>query len=116
MSPTTVASPTARQMSYLRSLAMKTGTSFSYRAPAAGKPGDQPATRTEDTRRDARIERHERDSETLAYATAVQDEEVSGYGASAAWRASGPPPRAAAAPKPARGGEWGGGAHRARTL
>src|SRR5487761_2375178 len=98
MSPTTVVMPTARQMSYLRSLALKTGTSFTY--PRARGQASREINRLDgltDTRRDAALVRDEGERERFAYATGVQDEEVSGYGSTATWRTSAPP-RSAAAP------------------
>ena len=99
MSPTTVVMPTARQMSYLRSLALKTGTSFTY--PRTRGEASREINRLrglKDTRRDAALERDEGERERFAYATGVQDEEVSGYGSTATWRTSAPP-RSAAAPR-----------------
>lgn len=98
MSPTTVVMPTPRQMSYLRALALKTGTSFTY--PRTRGQASREINRLrglKDTRGDAALERDEGERERFAYATGVQDEEVSGYGSTATWRTSAPP-RSAAAP------------------
>jgi hypothetical protein len=92
MSPAqTAVAPTTRQMSYLRSLALKTGTSFTY--PRTRGEASQEINRLrglKDTRRDVALERDEGERERFAYATAVQDEEVSGYGSTATWRVSAP--------------------------
>jgi hypothetical protein len=91
MSPTTVVMPTARQMSYLRSLALKTGTSFTN--PQTRGEASREIDRLrgmKDTRRDAALERDEGEGERFAYATGVLDEEVSGYGSTATWRVSAP--------------------------
>ena len=73
--------PTPRQLRYLRALAAGTGTTFEY-----------PATRAEASRQIGRLRTlsrapQERDIEAAApYATAVHEDEVEGYGASATWR------------------------------
>ena len=82
--------PTAKQQRYLRTLAQKTGTSFT-----------PPATKAQASREIKRLKklcaspRHERDldrravSERLATGTSaarVRKHEVEGYGSSATWR------------------------------
>jgi hypothetical protein len=91
VSPSTEAAPTQRQLSYLRVLAGKSATTFSY-----------PQTRGQASREIDRLlklgsspdpsplEDRETHREQLHYATAVQAEEVSGYGSSATWRSSAP--------------------------
>jgi hypothetical protein len=91
MSRSSEAAPTQRQLHYLRSLATKTGTTFSY-----------PATRTQASRQIDRLRKRgdapremrtgtDDDSvEQFVYSTAVHPDEVSGFGASATWRTSSP--------------------------
>jgi hypothetical protein len=100
MSPPTEVGPTQRQLSYLRVLAAKSATTFSY-----------PQTRGQASREIDRLlklgsspdpsplEDRETNRERLHYATAVQAEEVSGYGSSATWRSSAPRARRTAQPK-----------------
>lgn len=92
MSPLTITVPTDRQLRYLRALAAKTGTSFTY-----------PRTRAQASRQIDRLRKHrfepntaalERDGaeeEQLLYATAMHASEVSGWGSSASWRAGSRP-------------------------
>ena len=96
--------PTARQMAYLRTLAMQTGTTFS-----------SPRTREDASREIARLKRLKArrgrhvevaartDGAEQLYPTAVQPHEVSGYGSSATWRTAAPAP--ASRPSQARVGE-----------
>jgi hypothetical protein len=81
------APPTERQLRYLRALAGNTGTTFEY-----------PATRAQASRQISRLRTispapRERNDEAggAAYATAVHEEEVDGYGSSATWRVTPPP-------------------------
>lgn len=87
--------PTERQLRYLRALALASGTTFC-----------QPATRRQASREIDRMRLHDRspdvsrpeqdaiEREQLTYATAVQPDEVSGFGSSASWRGNDPrPPR-----------------------
>jgi hypothetical protein len=98
------AAPTARQLSYLRALATKTGATFAY-----------PVTRAQASHQIDRLRRLKRepptphlqpdglDSAQLVYATAVHDSEVSGYGSSASWRVGSRPSQFPSLPKiPAR--------------
>jgi len=78
--------PTQRQLRYLRVLAARTGTTFTYPASRAKASGEirrlraiSPAPRVT----------HE-DTDPVIYATAVQPEEVDGYGSSATWRVKQP--------------------------
>lgn len=87
MSSQTAPAPTIRQLSYLRTLASNTATTFAY-----------PSTRREASRQIEELRRltpvprtgpEESEDDTLAeqlqYATAVHDHEVSGFGSSASW-------------------------------
>ncbi len=88
MSAPTVTAPTQRQLRYLRVLAAKTATSFTY-----------PHSRAEASREIERLRKLEfqphtpclqgdvAEAEGLLYATAVHASEVSGWGSSASWRA-----------------------------
>jgi len=103
MSPaTTTAGPTPRQLSYLRALALQTATSFAT-----------PTTRRDASREIDRLQRLRRrgtptvdataaPTDELAYATAIQPDEVSGFGGATSWRRHSP---ATAATWPARLGE-----------
>ena len=84
---TTNASPSSRQLRYLRTLAEQTGTSFTY-----------PATRAQASSEIARLVKLKSGAdrlpldlpdntppESLHYATAVRSDEVSGHGVSAKW-------------------------------
>jgi hypothetical protein len=86
MSSASIAStPTARQLHYLRTLALQTATSFTT-----------PTTRREASREIDRLQRLKRrgapmvddapsPAQEVAYATAVQPDEVSGFGGSTSW-------------------------------
>ena len=87
MSPSSEA-PTPRQLHHLRALADRSGTTFTY-----------PSTRAQASReidRLSRLPREPRDSrrrdhveeDRVAYATAVQVDEVAGFGSGATWRVS----------------------------
>jgi hypothetical protein len=76
-------SPTARQLRYLKALAEQTGTSFAY-----------PRTRAQASAEIDRLRCLSEECEhgvleepTPAYATALQPDEVSGFGSGASWRA-----------------------------
>jgi hypothetical protein len=96
---TSPSAPTPKQLAYLKSLAIHTGTSFS-----------PPRTRWEASREIERLKQlkaargnhvevpRETDAAEQPYATAVQPDEVSGFGSQARWR-SNPPAVAAAAPR-----------------
>lgn len=87
--------PTSKQLTYLRSLANRSATTFAY-----------PQTRVQASREIDRLRRlptvpHARrgdpgDGDAQTYATAVRAEEVDGYGSSATWKVSAPPSRPAA--------------------
>jgi hypothetical protein len=105
MNASSEAAPTRRQLSYLRILADRTGTTFA-----------SPATRAKASREIERLRglEHEPNAccaeggglaeEHIVYATAVHDSEVSGFGASATWRAGTRPSSRVALPTvPERG-------------
>ena len=86
-------SPTPAQLRYLRALAEQTGTTFvSPRTRVQASREIDRMRRLRDTTRTARAEVEEVETEDhaerekLVYATAVQPEEVSGFGSSASWR------------------------------
>jgi len=81
--------PTQRQLRYLRVLAARTGTTFTYPASRAQASGE---IRRLCAISPAPLLTHE-DTDPV-YATAVQREEVDGYGSSATWRVKQPPARA----------------------
>jgi hypothetical protein len=91
--------PTPRQLTYLRSLASRSATTFAY-----------PKTRVQASREIDRLRRipavplvrrsDPGDGDAQDYATAVRAEEVDGYGSSATWRVSAPPSR----PRAPKGG------------
>ncbi len=88
MSPSSEA-PTPRQLRYLRALAEKTGTTFvspSTRAQASSEIDRLSRLPREPRRRDI-VE-----DDRAVYATAVQAEEVVGFGSSATWLVNRPPP------------------------
>lgn len=91
MSPSSEA-PTPRQLRYLRALAEKTGTTFTYPSTRAqaSREIDRLSRRPREPR-DSRARDHVEDHQGV-YATAVQVEEVAGFGASATWRVSPPAP------------------------
>jgi hypothetical protein len=95
MSQSTEAAPTDRQLRYLRVLASKTGTTFTYPATRgeASRQIDR-LRKLEDEPHAPSLERGGLDGERLVYATAVDASEVSGFGSSATWRTgSRPSPR-----------------------
>jgi len=86
-------SPTPGQLRYLRVLGEQTGTTFvSPRTRVQASREIDRMRRLRDTTRTARAEVEEVETEDhaerekLVYATAVQPEEVSGFGSSASWR------------------------------
>ncbi len=96
--------PTKRQLQYLRILAARSATTFAY--PATQAQASRQIDRLRKLEREPRSSsRHldELDCEHLRYATAVDDSEVSGYGASATWRAGSRAARYPALPKVAGG-------------
>ena len=86
MPPTTPGRPSAKQLAYLKALAQRTATSFTY-----------PHTPAEASREIERLRRlpaagrtdREDDLEQHAYGTAPQLDEIRGYGSSATWRHQG---------------------------
>ena len=87
MSPSTHTNrpPTPRQLRYLRFLAEKTGTSFTY--PSSFGQARSELDRLERLKRDRGSYREPRevDEGQLTYATAVHPGEVSGFGSKAQW-------------------------------
>jgi hypothetical protein len=77
--------PSARQLSYLKALAVRTGTSFAYPRTRAQASAEIERLRQLEA---LAAEREEPvcDERAPAYAAAVRPDEVSGYGASARWR------------------------------
>lgn len=69
--------PTAKQQNYLRSLAQKTGTSFT--PPTTKAQAHQEIDRLKAL---AASPRHERQTTS---ATPIRDEEIEGYGSTATW-------------------------------
>jgi hypothetical protein len=105
MNTSTVTAPTDRQLRYLRALAGRTGGTFAY--PSTRREASEEIERLRRIGRDVpapRYEEEDTDARPLMYATAVHESEVSGFGASATWRAgSRPSPRPQMPPIPARG-------------
>jgi hypothetical protein len=92
--------PSERQLRYLRGLAGRTGTTFAY--PQSRTDASREIDRLRHLDEEARISRledPETQSESLHYATAVQADEVSGFGSSASWRSGAASPPPAARPK-----------------
>ena len=82
--------PTAKQLAYLKALAERTATTFTYphTANQAGHEIDrlrQLPSLTADERAIAR-RAHDGDREHHTYATAPQPDEIAGYGSTATWR------------------------------
>jgi hypothetical protein len=86
MPPTSPSGPSAKQLAYLKALAQRTATSFTY-----------PRDRAEASREIERLRRLPAAGRTdradgleqNAYGTAPQLEEIRGYGSSATWRYQG---------------------------
>jgi hypothetical protein len=82
--------PTARQLRYLRNLALQRGESFSYPASAAQASAEirrlLARRRGSYTERRIEAEQVSREMATRGGATAVRDSEIVGYGSSAHWR------------------------------
>lgn len=83
--------PSRQQLAYLRALADRTGTTFTY-----PHTGAQASDEIDRLRRVAPLTGQQRradlatfDRERLAYATAPQLREITGYGSSATWRTRG---------------------------
>lgn len=96
MSPTMQTTPTSRQLRYLRALAAKSATTFVTPGTRGEASREIERLRALDVvARPSRLEEPEIETEQLHYATAVQAQEVSGFGSTATWRTSTPaPPRA----------------------
>jgi hypothetical protein len=87
MSPSTTKNrPTDRQLRFLKSLAEQTGTSFAY--PKTRRQASREIERLVELKNSGHTDspvRVEADERSLVYATAVADDEVSGYGSTATW-------------------------------
>ncbi len=87
---TTVTPPTAKQMRFLRSLAMQRGESFAY--PCSATEASAEIGRLLRRKRSSYVEREiereqvSRDMAERGGAAAVRDSEIVGYGSSAHWR------------------------------
>ena len=90
MSPETTKRATAKQIAYLKALAERTATTFTYprTSSEASREIDRLRNRKPLSAQERSIERYDldRDRDVLAPATAVRDEEIVGYGSSATWR------------------------------
>jgi hypothetical protein len=87
---TTGKPPTAKQLRYLRNLAMQRGESFTYPRSAAEASAEiaRLKRRKPSSQVDRRIERQKVSSDmaTRGDAAAVRDSEIVGYGSSARWK------------------------------
>lgn len=87
--------PSERQLRYLRSLALRTATTFAA-----------PASRTEASREIDRLRRLERaprergEQQPLLYATAPHEDEITGFGAETTWRSRAPATAHCVSPAP----------------
>ncbi len=90
-STTTDNAPTQRQLRYLKTLAERTGTSFTYPQNRRAAHREIERLRSVKANNSAPF-RRERSIATdpLVYATAVNDSEISGFGSSAHWRTTTP--------------------------
>jgi hypothetical protein len=90
MSPSPTKPPTAKQLTYLKALAERTATTFTYPATAtqASREIDRLRQLTPLTADERAITRraHDGDRERHTYATAPQPDEIVGYGSTASWR------------------------------
>ncbi len=78
--------PTNRQINFLKSLAEQTGTSFTY--PKTRREASSEIERLLQLKGSGQTDLPvmvEADERSLVYATAVADDEVSGYGSTASW-------------------------------
>ena len=82
--------PTPKQLTYLRALAERCGESFTLPTTSreASKEIERLKGRRATSRSDRRRERREveRDMSERAPASAVREDEITGYGSSARWR------------------------------
>lgn len=92
MAPSDSPKPTSRQLAYLRALANKTGTTFTY--PTTKAQASREIKRLEDisttgmTFAELEAEEHARalhDDIPLTYGPAIRDHEIEGYGSTARW-------------------------------
>lgn len=104
MATSSMLPPTNRQLRYLRALAERTGTTFSVPANRAEASRSIEALRGRKREPEAPWNRPGSAAERPpTYGTAVHESEVSGFGATAHWRHTGPTtPRTAPPPKPGR--------------
>jgi hypothetical protein len=85
MSSSSSSAPSSRQLRYLRALADKTGTTFTYPVTRAEASCEIRALQARN--REPRVPWHTvDDGDATTYATAVDASEVDGYGSSARWR------------------------------
>jgi len=84
--PATHTSPTARQLRYLRALASKTATTFT--PPTTRRQASREIDRLRGLRKNTtlRVEGASPAQEEVAYATALQPDEVAGFGGAVGWR------------------------------
>ena len=78
---------TARQLRYLRELAARSGTTFTY--PATRRQASAEIARLRALPRQPRERSRSEYDGDLGYATALQPGEVTGYGPSASWASRG---------------------------
>jgi len=78
---------TARQLRYLRELAARSATTFTY--PATRRQASAEIARLRALPRQPRERSRGQYDGDLGYATAVQPHEVTGYGGSASWASRG---------------------------
>jgi hypothetical protein len=96
---------TPRQVAYLRSLALQTGTTFSPPRTRGDASREIDRLKALKASRGRYVEAPRRtDPDEQTYATAVQASEVSGFGSQARWRTS-PPPVTGPTPSESRVGE-----------
>jgi hypothetical protein len=80
--------PTGRQLRYLRSLAEQTQTTFSYPKTRGQASAEIQRLLALDECEGSSVDEQRESEDCDQYATAVLDEEVSGFGSSARWRSS----------------------------
>jgi len=90
-------SPTPKQLRYLRVLAEQTGTTFT--PPTSSNEASREIDRLAALKRERGTHRELPDAtEQCVYATAPAPDETSGWGSSATWKSSSPPPAVTARP------------------
>ena len=85
MPPNNATRPSAKQLAYLKALAQRTATSFTY--PHDRDQASQEINRLRQLPTAERDRGDDRDRH--AYGTAPQPDEIVGYGSSATWRTNG---------------------------